>query len=133
MKITSLTFTFLVFTHGSYNTFSGYPPEIVKKMPKRDLAEEVMEIPMLLPPLFCLSSSKAYTYSRQPQVWRLQAALGEQTEITKYSQQEYERLQNVKFSTLLDTYILNTSGGQLPFLVIFYKNLLNYALLLETA
>ncbi|XP_022765849.1 uncharacterized protein LOC111310666 isoform X1 [Durio zibethinus] len=23
-----------------YNTFSGYPPEIVKKMPKRDLAEE---------------------------------------------------------------------------------------------
>ena len=32
------------------------------------------------------------------QVWRLQAALGEQTEITKFSQQEYERLQNVKFS-----------------------------------
>lgn len=52
-----------------YNTFSGYPPEIVKKMPKRDLAEEV---------------------------WRLQAALGEQTEITKYSQQEYERLKNEK-------------------------------------
>ncbi|KAL1541734.1 hypothetical protein AAHA92_25919 [Salvia divinorum] len=52
-----------------YNTFSGYPPEIVKKMPKRDLAEEV---------------------------WRLQAALGEQTEITKFSQQEYERLQNEK-------------------------------------
>ncbi|KAK4801145.1 hypothetical protein SAY86_021632 [Trapa natans] len=52
-----------------YNTFSGYPPEIVKKMPKRDLAEEV---------------------------WRLQAALGEQTEITKYSQQEFERLQNEK-------------------------------------
>ncbi|WRX17733.1 Transmembrane Fragile-X-F-associated protein - like 2 [Theobroma cacao] len=48
--------------HGSrYNTFSGYPPEIVKKMPKKDLAEEV---------------------------WRLQAALGEQTEITKFSQQE---------------------------------------------
>ncbi|TYK28398.1 zinc finger family protein [Cucumis melo var. makuwa] len=41
-----------------YNTFSGYPPEVVKKMPKKDLAEEV---------------------------WRLQAALGEQTEITKYS------------------------------------------------
>ncbi|KAA0058052.1 RING finger protein B [Cucumis melo var. makuwa] len=40
-----------------YNTFSGYPPEVVKKMPKKDLAEEV---------------------------WRLQAALGEQTEITKY-------------------------------------------------
>lgn len=52
-----------------YNTFCGYPPDIVKKMPKKDLAEEV---------------------------WRLQAALGEQTEITKYSQQEYERLQNEK-------------------------------------
>lgn len=25
-----------------YNTFSGYPPEIVKKMPKKDLAEEVI-------------------------------------------------------------------------------------------
>nr|GMC69452.1 Kinesin-like protein [Ipomoea batatas] len=55
-----------------YNTFSGYPPEIVKKMPKKDLAEEV---------------------------WRLQAALGEQTEITKISQQEYERLQNVNSPT----------------------------------
>ncbi|CAN1241716.1 RING finger protein B [Linum perenne] len=52
-----------------YNTFSGYPPEIVKKMPKKDLAEEV---------------------------WRLQAALGEQTEVTRYSQQEFERLQNEK-------------------------------------
>ncbi|XP_022725066.1 uncharacterized protein LOC111281629 isoform X4 [Durio zibethinus] len=52
-----------------YNTFSGYPPEIVKKMPKKDLAEEV---------------------------WRLQAALGEQTEITNFSQQEFERLQNEK-------------------------------------
>ncbi|XP_057951753.1 uncharacterized protein LOC131146288 isoform X2 [Malania oleifera] len=52
-----------------YNTFCSYSPEIVKKMPKKDLAEEV---------------------------WRLQAALGEQTEITKYSQQEYERLQNEK-------------------------------------
>ncbi|CAN4086743.1 unnamed protein product [Withania somnifera] len=52
-----------------YNTFCGYPPEIVKKLPKKDLAEEV---------------------------WRLQAALGEQTEITKLSQQEYERLQNEK-------------------------------------
>lgn len=41
----------------------------MKKMPKKDLAEEV---------------------------WRLQAALGEQTEITKFSQQEYERLQNEK-------------------------------------
>ncbi|XP_030476897.2 uncharacterized protein LOC115693958 [Syzygium oleosum] len=52
-----------------YNTFCGYAPEVVKKMPKRDLAEEV---------------------------WRLQAALGEQTEITKFSQQEFERLQNEK-------------------------------------
>ncbi|CAL5372105.1 unnamed protein product [Camellia sinensis] len=52
-----------------YNTFCGYPPEIVKKMPRKYLAEEV---------------------------WRLQAALGEQTEITKFSQQEYERLQNEK-------------------------------------
>lgn len=52
-----------------YHTFCSYPPEIVKKMPKKDLAEEV---------------------------WRLQAALGEQTEITKYSKQEYERLQNDK-------------------------------------
>ncbi|KAL8492454.1 hypothetical protein ACS0TY_023871 [Phlomoides rotata] len=55
--------------NSGYNTFSGYPPEIVKKMPKKDLAEEV---------------------------WRLQAALGEQTEITKFSQQEYERLQQEK-------------------------------------
>ncbi|KAJ6805536.1 uncharacterized protein M6B38_179630 [Iris pallida] len=52
-----------------YNTFCGYAPEVVKKMPKKDLTEEV---------------------------WRLQAALGEQAEITKYSQQEYERLQNEK-------------------------------------
>lgn len=60
-----------LFHEGSsgYNTFCGYPPEIVKKMPKKDLAEEV---------------------------WRLQAALGEQTEITKFSQQEFERLQNEK-------------------------------------
>ncbi|XP_050224018.1 uncharacterized protein LOC126673792 isoform X2 [Mercurialis annua] len=49
-----------------YNTFS---PDTVKKMPKSDLVEEI---------------------------WRLQAALGEQTEITKFSQQEFERLQNEK-------------------------------------
>ncbi|VVA94537.1 unnamed protein product [Arabis nemorensis] len=49
-----------------YNTFS---PEVVKKMPKSDLVEEI---------------------------WRLQAALSEQTEITSYSQQEYEKLQNEK-------------------------------------
>uniref|UniRef100_A0A803NC63 Uncharacterized protein n=1 Tax=Chenopodium quinoa TaxID=63459 RepID=A0A803NC63_CHEQI len=44
-----------------YNTFCQFPPEIVKKMPKKDLAEEV---------------------------WKLQAALVQQTEITKNSQQE---------------------------------------------
>ncbi|CAH2066242.1 unnamed protein product [Thlaspi arvense] len=49
-----------------YNTFS---PEVVKKMPKSDLVEEI---------------------------WRLQAALSEQTDITTYSQQEYEKLQNEK-------------------------------------
>ncbi|XP_057478497.1 uncharacterized protein LOC130765908 isoform X1 [Actinidia eriantha] len=49
-----------------YNTFS---PDIVKKMPKSDLTEEI---------------------------WRLQAALSEQREITKFNQQEYEKLQNEK-------------------------------------
>jgi len=53
----------------SYNTFSGFPPEVVKKMARKDLADEV---------------------------WRLQAALGEQTEITKQQAQEYDRLQNDK-------------------------------------
>ncbi|GAY58075.1 hypothetical protein CUMW_184300 [Citrus unshiu] len=57
-----------------YNTFCGYPPEVVKKMPKKELAEEV---------------------------WRLQAALGQQSEITNYSRQEFERLQNVILSTLI--------------------------------
>ncbi|KAK9114763.1 hypothetical protein Syun_021560 [Stephania yunnanensis] len=52
-----------------YNTFVGYPPEIVKKMPKKDLTEEV---------------------------WRLQTALGQQAEITKFRQQEFEKLQNEK-------------------------------------
>ncbi|OVA06753.1 Transmembrane Fragile-X-F-associated protein [Macleaya cordata] len=65
-----------------YNTFSGYAPDIVKKMPRKDLAEEV---------------------------WRLQAALGEQAEITKYSQEEYERLQNVIFTALLD-FLLQWEG-----------------------
>ncbi|KAG4910790.1 hypothetical protein JHK85_057647 [Glycine max] len=49
-----------------YNTFT---PETVKKMPRTDLVEEI---------------------------WRLQAALGEQTHVTKFSQEEYERLQNEK-------------------------------------
>ncbi|ESW15786.1 hypothetical protein PHAVU_007G102000 [Phaseolus vulgaris] len=49
-----------------YNTFT---PDTVKKMPRADLVEEI---------------------------WRLQAALGEQTEVTKFSQEEYERLQHEK-------------------------------------
>ncbi|KAI3726808.1 hypothetical protein L1987_66614 [Smallanthus sonchifolius] len=53
-----------------YNGSSGYPPEIVKRLPKKDLTEEV---------------------------WGLQAALNEQTEITKSSQQNYERLQNASY------------------------------------
>lgn len=48
----------------------------------------------------CCSSLFAFDLIRR-QVWRLQAALGEQTEITKFSQQEYERLQNVMLSPLL--------------------------------
>nr|XP_043629623.1 uncharacterized protein LOC122600911 [Erigeron canadensis] len=52
-----------------YNTFCGYSPEVVKKMPKKDLAQEV---------------------------GRLQAALGEKMETTKFSLQEVERLQNEK-------------------------------------
>ncbi|KAB1221134.1 hypothetical protein CJ030_MR3G024379 [Morella rubra] len=55
-----------------YNTFA---PDVVKKVPKSSLVEEI---------------------------WRLQAALSEQTEVTKFSQQEYERLQNVIFWTLTD-------------------------------
>ncbi|KAH1073841.1 hypothetical protein J1N35_026169 [Gossypium stocksii] len=49
-----------------YNTFT---PDSVKKMPKSDLVEEI---------------------------WRLQATVREQTEITEFSQQEFERLQNEK-------------------------------------
>lgn len=52
-----------------YNTFPGFTPEVVKKMARKDLANEV---------------------------WRLQAALGEQTEITKHQQQEYDHLNNEK-------------------------------------
>ncbi|XP_074587646.1 uncharacterized protein LOC141843489 [Curcuma longa] len=52
-----------------YDTFCGYSPDVVKKMTKKDLTQEV---------------------------WRLQAALGEQTEISKYAQKEYEKLQNEK-------------------------------------
>lgn len=46
LKIPLLPSAFFGFYSGSYNTFSGYPPEIVKKMPKRDLAEEVWKIPV---------------------------------------------------------------------------------------
>ncbi|KAK7268369.1 hypothetical protein RIF29_21067 [Crotalaria pallida] len=49
-----------------YNTFS---PDAVKKMPRGELVEEI---------------------------WRLQAALGEQTEVTNFSHEEYERLQHEK-------------------------------------
>ncbi|KAF5751949.1 hypothetical protein HS088_TW02G00968 [Tripterygium wilfordii] len=49
-----------------YDTFSS---DAMKKMPKSDLVEEI---------------------------WRLQAALSEQTTVTMFSQQEYERLQNEK-------------------------------------
>ncbi|KAG9152896.1 hypothetical protein Leryth_012516 [Lithospermum erythrorhizon] len=49
-----------------YNTFS---PDTVKKMPKADLTHEI---------------------------WRLHSALSEQTEISKFSQEEFERLQYEK-------------------------------------
>ncbi|KAE9619313.1 hypothetical protein Lal_00047777 [Lupinus albus] len=49
-----------------YDTFS---PDTVKKMPRADLVDEI---------------------------WRLQAALSEQTEVTEYSAEAYERLQNEK-------------------------------------
>nr|XP_025673261.2 uncharacterized protein LOC112772513 [Arachis hypogaea] len=52
-----------------YNTFS---PDTVNKMPRTDLVEEI---------------------------FRLQAALGEQTQVTKFSQEEYERLQNLEMSS----------------------------------
>jgi hypothetical protein len=65
-------------------------------MARKDLAEEVM--------LLCkghfmhlVTKSKAVgiTMWCGLQVWRLQAALGEQAEITKQQQQEFDRLQNV--------------------------------------
>ncbi|KAL5726061.1 hypothetical protein ACHQM5_009132 [Ranunculus cassubicifolius] len=64
----------LLYSSGAfgYNTFCGSTPDVVKKLPKKDLVEEV---------------------------WKLQTALGKQTEIAKYSQQELERLQTVIFST----------------------------------
>lgn len=65
-----------------YNTFA---PDAVKKMPRSELAEEI---------------------------WRLQAALSEQTEVTQFSQEEFERLQNEKilcrvcFEEQIDTVLL---------------------------
>lgn len=56
-------------TTSGYDTFSGLSPQVVKKMPRKDLAEEV---------------------------WRLQAALEEQADRTKYQQEEFNRLQNEK-------------------------------------
>eukprot|EP00249_Psilotum_nudum_P015175 c25199_g1_i1 orf=633-2060(+) len=53
----------------SYSTFCGLSPAVVKKLPRKELTEEV---------------------------WRLQAALGEQTERSKYHQKEFDRLQNEK-------------------------------------
>ncbi|XP_024523084.1 uncharacterized protein LOC9638444 isoform X1 [Selaginella moellendorffii] len=52
-----------------YYTFTGPPPDVVKKMARKDLAEEI---------------------------WRLQAALGEQTRIAKHQQHEFDRLQSEK-------------------------------------
>ncbi|GJX11816.1 putative transcription factor C2H2 family protein [Tanacetum coccineum] len=48
-------------------------PEVVKRWPNKDMTEEV---------------------------WRLQATLIEQTEIIKLSQENHERLQNVRFDKL---------------------------------
>ncbi|KAJ7561441.1 hypothetical protein O6H91_03G028700 [Diphasiastrum complanatum] len=60
----------LVDDSSGYSTFTGPPPEVIRKMAKKDLTEEV---------------------------WRLQAALGEQTEIARDQQQKFVRLQNVMF------------------------------------
>eukprot|EP00250_Pteridium_aquilinum_P016093 c22936_g1_i1 orf=986-2317(+) len=56
-------------TTSGYDTFSGLSPQVVKKMPRKDLADEV---------------------------WRLQAALEEQAQRTKYQQEEFNQLQNEK-------------------------------------
>jgi len=114
-----------------YNTFCGYPPEVVKKMPKKDLAEEVycftfsfliksdikfLTILTLHVDSWCSTIRNInfiyniFTFFNfvESQVWRLQAALGEQSEITKYSQQEYERLQNVLLPILNRTIIFTS-------------------------
>ena len=89
-----------------YNTFCGYPPEVVRKMPKKDLAEEVAWYNhFFCSMIFFMSTHISHCCMIKSadidfplvhfQVWRLQAALGEQSEITKCTKQEYERLQNV--------------------------------------
>ena len=45
----------------SYNTFCGYPPEIVKKMPKKDLAEEVIKSSLFFF-VFYLLQRQGFTY-----------------------------------------------------------------------
>ncbi|CAN1296229.1 RING finger protein B [Linum perenne] len=53
--------------HGSNSSYNTFSPDSVRKMPKSELVSEI---------------------------WKLQAVLSEQMDISKYSQDEYERLQN---------------------------------------
>lgn len=69
--------------------------------------------------LFQLTFSILYFQFFSSQIWRLQAALSEQTEITKFSQQEYERLQNVIFWIL--TEYLRVNFSEYCFLKIIYN------------
>ncbi|OEL16295.1 hypothetical protein BAE44_0022686 [Dichanthelium oligosanthes] len=64
-----LSMTDLLFVICSYSTFCSYPPEVVKEMPKKVLVKEVQ---------------------------RLQLALEEQTEMANHSQQQCDRLKNVR-------------------------------------
>lgn len=43
-----------------YSTFCGYPPEIVKKLPKKDLAEEVSLSYIFTIVLFIIHATKNY-------------------------------------------------------------------------
>ncbi|KAK2635870.1 hypothetical protein Ddye_030662 [Dipteronia dyeriana] len=80
-----------------YNTFS---PDIVRKMPKSDLVDEI---------------------------WRLQAALSEQSEITKFSQEECERLQNVLLrNKLVFICVLFNLCSSIPFFRKSICSLLTY-------
>ena len=72
-----------------YNTFS---PEVVKKMPKSDLVEEVKLHILSHFILNIMKPSNIWNLLNSHQVRRLQAALSEQTDISK---QEYEKLQDV--------------------------------------